>query len=136
MSGSAYTYSYATLGELFAWIIGWDLILEYAMSAATVASVWSNYLNKLLKVMHIPPVPDYLCSDPFSTPGAIMNLPAVLILMACTTVLVIGIRESAASNTGLVLLKLGVVIFVIVVGFGYVDSKNWFDIPAEGRKLP
>src|SRR5882757_5212587 len=67
VAGSAYTYAYATLGELFAWIIGWDLILEYAMSAATVASVWSNYLNKLLKVIHIPPVPDYLCSDPFST---------------------------------------------------------------------
>jgi amino acid transporter len=136
VAGSAYTYAYATLGELFAWIIGWDLILEYAMSAATVASVWSNYLNKLLKVMHIPPVPDYLCSDPFSTPGAIMNLPAVLILMACTAVLVIGIRESAASNTTLVLVKLGVVVFVIVVGLGYINSKNWFDIPAEGRKQP
>ncbi len=136
VAGSAYTYAYATLGELFAWIIGWDLILEYAMSAATVASVWSNYLNKLLKVLHIPPVPDYLCSDPFSNPGAIMNLPAVLILMACTTVLVIGIRESAASNTALVLLKLAVVIFVIVVGIAYVNSQNWFGIPAEGRKLP
>ena len=136
VAGSAYTYAYATLGELFAWIIGWDLILEYAMSAATVASVWSNYLNKLLKVLHIPPVPDYLCSDPFSNPGAIMNLPAVLILMACTAVLVIGIRESAASNTALVLLKLGVVIFVIIVGIGYVNSQNWFDIPPEGRKQP
>jgi amino acid transporter len=136
VAGSAYTYAYATLGELFAWIIGWDLILEYAMSAATVASVWSNYLNKLLKVLHIPPVPDYLCSDPFSTPGAIMNLPAVLILMACTAVLVIGIRESAASNTALVLLKLGVVVFVIIVGAAYVNSQNWFDIPAEGRRLP
>src|SRR5438132_8971754 len=99
VAGSAYTYAYATLGEIFAWIIGWDLILEYAMAAATVASVWANYLNELLKVLHIPPVPDYLCNDPFSTPGAIMNLPAVLILMACTAVLVIGIRESAASNT-------------------------------------
>src|SRR5205085_1276292 len=68
VAGSAYTYAYATLGELFAWIIGWDLILEYAMAAATVASVWANYLNKLLEVLHIPPVPDYLCSDPFSTP--------------------------------------------------------------------
>ncbi len=134
VAGSAYTYAYATLGEMFAWIIGWDLILEYAMSAATVASVWSNYLNKLLEVLHIPPVPPYLCSDPFSTPGAIMNLPAVLILMACTAVLVIGIRESAASNTALVVLKLGVVVFVIIVGIAYVNSKNWFDIPYEGRK--
>ncbi|HZZ81398.1 MAG TPA: amino acid permease, partial [Gemmataceae bacterium] len=135
VAGSAYTYAYATLGELFAWIIGWDLILEYAMSAATVASVWSNYLNKLLKVLHIPPVPEYLCSDPFSTPGAIMNLPAVLVLAFCTIVLVIGIRESAATNTTMVLIKLGVVLFVIVIGFGYVHSQNWFTIPADGRKM-
>jgi len=136
VAGSAYTYAYATLGEVFAWIIGWDLILEYAMSAATVASVWSNYLNKLLEVLHIPKVPWWLCSDPFSTPGAIMNLPAVVILMACTAVLVIGIRESAASNTALVLLKLGVVIFVIIVGISYINSENFFGIPSEGRKLP
>jgi amino acid transporter len=136
VAGSAYTYAYATLGELFAWIIGWDLILEYAMAGATVASVWSNYLNKLLSVLGIPEIPWYLCSDPFSTPGAIMNLPAVLILMTCTSILVIGIRESAASNTALVLLKLGVVLFVIIVGIAYVNPANWFDIPAEGRKLP
>lgn len=136
VAGSAYTYAYATLGELFAWIIGWDLILEYAMSAATVAAVWAKYLNKLLEVLNIPPVPDYLCNDPFSHPGAWFNLPAVLILMACTAILVIGIRESAASNTALVLLKLGVVVFVIIVGFAYVNSQNWFDIPAEARKTP
>lgn len=136
VAGSAYTYAYATLGELFAWIIGWDLILEYAMSAATVASVWANYLNALLDALGAPRVPEYLCSDPFSTPGAIMNLPAVLILMVCTAVLVIGIRESAASNTALVVVKMGVVLFVIAIGIGYVKTSNWFDIPAEGRKLP
>jgi amino acid transporter len=134
VAGSAYTYAYATLGEIMAWIIGWDLILEYAMSAATVASVWSNYLNELLEAFGLPKVPEYLCNDPFSNPDAWFNLPAVLILMACTTVLVIGIKESATSNTALVLLKLGVVIFVIAIGVGYVRTANWFDIPAEGRK--
>src|SRR5438105_8005098 len=64
VAGSAYTYAYATLGEIFAWIIGWDLILEYAMSAATVAASWSEYLNKLLKIMHVPEVLEYLCNDP------------------------------------------------------------------------
>src|SRR5258707_5136501 len=69
VAGSAYTYAYATLGELFAWIIGWDLVLEYAMSAATVAAVWTKYFNKLLLVLKIPEVPEYLSNDPFSTTG-------------------------------------------------------------------
>jgi APA family basic amino acid/polyamine antiporter len=136
VAGSAYTYAYATLGEIFAWIIGWDLILEYAMSAATVAASWTKYFNTLLRVLHLPPVPPELSNDPFSTPGAWLNLPAVLILGLCTGILVIGIRESAASNTALVLLKLGVVVFVIVFGVGYVESQNWFEIPPEGRKTP
>src|SRR5271165_4025815 len=75
VAGSAYTYAYATLGELLAWIIGWDLILEYAMSAATVAAVWSKYLNKFLEVLHLPVVPEFLCNDPFSHAGAWLNLP-------------------------------------------------------------
>ncbi len=136
VAGSAYTYAYATLGELFAWIIGWDLILEYAMSAATVAAVWTKYFNKLLHVLQLPEVPAYLCNDPFSTPGAWFNLPAVIILFLCTVVLVIGIRESAASNTALVLLKLGVVVFVIIAGIAYVDPGRWFGIEPEGRKTP
>src|SRR4051794_9692444 len=122
VAGSAYTYAYATLGELLAWIIGWDLILEYAMSCATVGSAWSEYLNKLLEILFHWKVPDYLCHDPFSHPGAWLNLPAVVILALVTIVLVIGIRESAASNTALVLVKLGVVFFVIAVGAGYVSS--------------
>src|SRR5450755_4552086 len=77
VAGSAYTYAYATLGELFAWIIGWDLVLEYAMSAAVVSALWTHYLNKLLQVLSLPEVPAFLCSDPFSTPGAWLNLPAV-----------------------------------------------------------
>jgi amino acid transporter len=134
VAGSAYTYAYATLGELLAWIIGWDLILEYAMSAATVGADWTKYFNKLLEVLGIPQVPEFLSNDPFSHPGAWLNLPAVCILAICTTILVIGIRESAASNTALVLLKLGVVVFVIVVGVGFVNPANWTDIPAEARK--
>src|SRR5258708_14662723 len=101
VAGSAYTYAYATLGELLAWIIGWDLILEYAMSCATVAALWAKYLNEFLRVLLGPGwvVPERWCHDPFSQTGAYMNLPAVLILAAVTVILVIGIRESAATNT-------------------------------------
>jgi amino acid transporter len=138
VAGSAYTYAYATLGELIAWIIGWDLILEYAMSCATVAASWSKYLNELLLACFGPRwvVPDFLCHDPFSHTGAWFNLPAVAILAVVTVILVFGIRESAASNTALVLLKLGVVFFVIAMGAGYVSKANWFDIPAAERKMP
>src|SRR5271167_3793654 len=75
VAGSAYTYAYATLGEIFAWIIGWDVILEYAMAAAVVAAVWAKYLNKLLQVLGLPVVPPAWCNEPFTTPGGIMNLP-------------------------------------------------------------
>ncbi len=136
VAGSAYTYAYATLGELFAWIIGWDLILEYAMSCATVAASWSKYLNAFLKNVFGVTVPYYLCHDPFSEPGAYFNLPAVLILLVVTVILVIGIRESAASNTVLVLIKLGVVLFVIAVGAGYVAGWRWTEVSADRRKLP
>lgn len=135
VAGSAYTYAYATLGELFAWIIGWDLILEYAMSAATVGASWTKYFNQFTKVLFDWQVPDRWAYDPFSHPGAYMNLPAVLVLAIVTVILVIGIRESAASNTVLVIIKLGVVMFVIAVGAGYVAQSNWFDVPKEGRKL-
>jgi amino acid transporter len=133
VAGSAYTYAYATLGELIAWIIGWDLILEYAMSAAVVAASWSEYFNKFLEICGLPRVPEFLCSDPFSTPGAWFNLPAVLVLLFCTVILVIGIRESAASNTFMVIVKLGVVLFVILVGSFFVKPSNWFGVPVEAR---
>lgn len=139
VAGSAYTYAYATLGELLAWIIGWDLILEYAMSAATVAAVWSKYLNEFLLVCfgEYAVIPEYLCNDPFDpTHPGIMNLPAVLILALVTTVLVIGIRESAASNTALVLLKLGVVLFVIAIGAFYINPANWTGISPDERRQP
>jgi amino acid transporter len=138
VAGSAYTYAYATLGELLAWIIGWDLILEYAMSCATVAASWSKYLNEFLTVCFGPDwvVPEKWCHDPWSLSGAYMNLPAVLILGVITVILVIGIRESAASNTALVALKLGVVLFVIAMGAGYVNKANWTDVPVEARRQP
>jgi len=135
VAGSAYTYAYATLGELLAWIIGWDLILEYAMSAATVASAWSEYFNKFTDVVfhwHLSP---NLSNDPISHAGAYFNLPAVVILALVTMVLVIGIRESAISNTILVVVKLGVVVFVIALGVGYISTKNWTGIPQEERIL-
>src|SRR5881409_3745633 len=88
LAGSAYTYAYATLGELFAWIIGWDLILEYAVWSATVAHGWSHYFQDFIGVLGWQ-IPEYLCNDPFSTPGAILNLPAMLIIIATTIVLVI-----------------------------------------------
>jgi basic amino acid/polyamine antiporter, APA family len=138
VAGSAYTYAYATLGELLAWIIGWDLILEYAMSCATVAASWSKYFNEFLRVCFGESwvVPDRWCHDPFSQANAYMNLPAVCILAIVTVILVIGIRESAAFNTLMVLIKLGVVLFVIAIGIGYVNKSNWTDIPVEARRQP
>lgn len=136
VAGSAYTYAYATLGELLAWIIGWDLILEYAMACACVAASWSKYLNELLQVLFGLEIPAYLCSDPFSTPGAWFNLPAMLITLAVTAVLVLGIRQSAATNTALVVIKLSVVLFVIALGVFYVNSDNWTSVPVESRIIP
>src|SRR5207245_9294184 len=135
VAGSAYTYAYATLGELFAWIIGWDLVLEYAMSCGVLAADWTKYFNVLLKVLHIPPVPEFLSSDPFTTPGAWFSLPAVIIMALATFVLVIGIRESATPNTILVLIKIAVVLFVIGVGIQYINPANWNKVPAEQRKF-
>src|SRR5262245_60593588 len=99
VAGSAYTYAYATLGELFAWIIGWDLILEYAMACGVVASSWSKYLNEFLVSLIGSGIPDIIAQDPFSDPtkGCLFNLPAVAIMLAVTVILVIGIRESATT---------------------------------------
>ncbi|HTU16441.1 MAG TPA: amino acid permease [Gemmataceae bacterium] len=135
VAGSAYTYAYATLGELFAWIIGWDLILEYAMACACVAASWSKYLNEFLHFFNLH-VPAYLCSDPFSTAGAWLNLPALLITLSVTGILVIGIRESATTNAILVAVKVGVVLFVIFAGISFVAARNWTDVPVTDRVLP
>jgi APA family basic amino acid/polyamine antiporter len=138
VAGSAYTYAYTTLGEIFAWIIGWDLILEYAMGCATVASAWTHYFNVLLQAIGLWPVNARLSHDPFTEVDGvycIMNLPAVLIMALVTVVLVVGIRESARTNATLVLAKLFVVLFVIVVGWAYVNPANWTGIPIAERAL-
>jgi APA family basic amino acid/polyamine antiporter len=133
VAGSAYTYSYATLGEMFAWIIGWDLVLEYAVASSTVAHGWSHYLLAFLKLFGIT-LPAVWTGNPFDfdpakqawvVTGAYANIPAALIVLAVTVVLVIGIRESARFNAAMVLLKLAVVLFVIVVGARLIDVRNW-----------
>ncbi|HNW58440.1 MAG TPA: amino acid permease [bacterium] len=133
VAGSAYTYAYATLGELFAWIIGWDLVLEYTVASAAVAHGWSHYFQALLAFfgLKLPPAIarapfDY---DPalgqFFSNGSFFDLPAVIITLIITIILVKGIRESASFNVAMVVTKLVVVLFVIVVGAFYVDPKNW-----------
>lgn len=135
VAGSAYTYAYTTLGEVFAWAIGWDLMLEYAMSCATVASAWTKYLNEFLRAIHLRPLADQISSDPFSHPGAYLNLPAVLIMLLVTWVLVRGIRESATANAILVVVKLAVVLLVIFAGWSYVNPENWTSIPVTAREV-
>jgi APA family basic amino acid/polyamine antiporter len=136
VAGSAYTYSYATLGEGFAWVIGWDLILEYAMGCATVASGWSAHFDEFLHATFGWHLPVAIATDPFSAAGAWFNLPAVLVMAAVTAVLVVGIRESVAVNTALVLLKVGVVLFVVAVGWAYVNPHNWTGVPVDQREVP
>jgi APA family basic amino acid/polyamine antiporter len=134
VAGSAYTYAYATLGELFAWIIGWDLVLEYAMSCGVLAADWTKYFNVFLDVFFHWRIPEFLSSDPFSTKGAWFSLPAASIMALTTAVLVIGIRESATTNAVLVATKVGVVLFVIGVGVWYINPDNWTKIPPELRR--
>lgn len=134
VAGSAYTYAYATLGELFAWIIGWDLVLEYAVASATVAHGWSHYFQDLIGIfgIHIPhwltraPL-DFLEHGILQTTGTVIDFPAVCIALAVTAILVKGIRESAGFNSAMVILKLSTVFFVIGVGAMYINTKNWTD---------
>src|SRR5256714_3283863 len=181
LAGSAYTYAYATLGELLAWIIGWDLTLEYAMGASTVSSGWSNHFIELLDIFHVK-MPLWLAydhwtalktaqemvarqiaqaSDPSLVPGSQafldkissiistqspelvqrahallgaphlfgmeigFNLPAFIIALVITAVLVVGIKESARFNATIVTIKIGVVLFVIALGIRYINAANW-----------
>jgi APA family basic amino acid/polyamine antiporter len=176
MAGSAYTYGYATLGELFAWIIGWDLILEYAVGAITVAIGWSGYVVSFLhgigievppelsaaRGTHLIDIPAALAAtlnikagwqmlttglaqqitaagmDPTTLPQAttIFNLPAVIIIAAVTTLLVIGIRESATFNNFIVFIKIAVVLLFIVGAARAINSANWHPfIPANSGQL-
>ena len=133
VAGSAYTYAYATLGELFAWIIGWDLVLEYAVGSATVAHGWSAHFQDLLKSFGVY-IPHSLSTAPFDfnletgsflMTGSYFDLPAILITAVITAILVKGIKESASFNAGMVMVKLAIVFFVIIVGAFYVDTRNW-----------
>jgi APA family basic amino acid/polyamine antiporter len=135
VAGSAYTYAYATLGELLAWVIGWDLLLEYAVGCATVASGWSGHFDEFLHAFGLR-VPTPIAGDPFSMPGCWFNLPAVLVMAAVTAVLVVGIRESVAVNTTLVVVKVAVVVFVVLVGWRYVNPANWTGVPVTAREVP
>ena len=131
IAGSAYTYGYATLGEFFAWIIGWDLILEYALGAATVAVGWSGYVVSFLHDFGIQ-FPAAVSAAPGtvikladgSTATAIFNLPAVLIAAAVTVLLIVGIKESANVNSAIVIVKVVVVLLVIVAGIAFVKMSN------------
>jgi APA family basic amino acid/polyamine antiporter len=145
IAGSAYTYGYATLGEFVAWIIGWDLILEYLFGASTVAVGWSGYFTAFMRQIGInmpaaftnaplayretaalDPVTNAVITPAgFSTTGAFVNLPAIVLIALMTTLLVIGIKESARFNNFIVILKITIVLLVIGFGFMYVNRENW-----------
>jgi APA family basic amino acid/polyamine antiporter len=122
ISGSAYSYAYASVGELFAWIIGWDLILEYTIGSSTVAIGWTHYLTEFLKGFHLS-VPDWLLALPVG-PFQV-NVAAVSLIAMLTTLLCVGIKESARFNAVMVLIKLAVVLFVIFAGIPWVQPANW-----------
>jgi basic amino acid/polyamine antiporter, APA family len=125
ISGSAYTYAYATLGEIFAWMIGWDLILEYAVGSMTVAVGWSGYFQRILAGFDVH-LPVWMSAAPNAgVEGAIVNLPAIFIVLVITALLVVGVRESARFNAVMVAVKLAAILFFIIVGIGYVKPENW-----------
>ena len=134
ISGSAYTYTYATMGEFMAWIIGWDLILEYAVGAATVGIAWSEYLNNfLINVLHTSPIPFEFSHSPFQkitdpvtqeVTHGIINLPALFIVAMITLLLIKGIQESAFVNGIIVIVKVTIVILIIVIGWNFINPVN------------
>ncbi|WP_421946115.1 amino acid permease [Pedobacter sp.] len=132
VAGSAYTYSYATMGELFAWIIGWDLVLEYSVGCATVAISWSQYLTRFLASLNIY-LPPQLTLSPFETAkladgttvNGILNIPAALVVVLMTSILIRGTKGSAIVNAIIVFLKVGVVLVFIALGWQYIDPANY-----------
>lgn len=132
IAGSAYTYAYATMGEFFAWVIGWDLILEYLFGAVTVAIGWSGYVVSFLRDFGII-FPPALAAAPGtvvqladgSSVTALFNVPAALIILAVTTLLVIGVKESAFVNNIIVILKILILLLFIIAGVGYVNTEHW-----------
>lgn len=153
MSGSAYTYAYATLGEFIAWIIGWDLILEYLFAASTVAVGWSGYVVSFLKDVGINIPPEFtgapynhlaptdagwniwrLFTEGWTHTGAVLNVPAMIIVAIITVLLVVGIRESAGFNNVIVAIKMVVILIFIGVGAAFINRENWvpFVPPSQG----
>ncbi|HPG12541.1 MAG TPA: amino acid permease, partial [Chitinophagaceae bacterium] len=151
VSGSAYTYSYVAFGEIFAWIIGWDLLMEYAIGNIAVAISWSDYFTRMLDAagMHIPDwlTMDYLSAKAGATAEAvsawtnapqifgfrlIMDIPALMIVFLITYIVFIGIKESRSASNIMVILKLAVIFFVIVLGAYYVNPDNWSPFTPEG----
>lgn len=123
VAGSAYTYAYATMGEFIAWIIGWDLILEYAVASAVVAVAWSGYVTEFLKVFNIN-LPSQFTACPFDPTPGIINIPAVGIIVGISILLILGIKESANVNAVIVVIKMAVVITFIAVGVHYIKPEN------------
>lgn len=127
IAGSAYTYSYATMGEFIAWIIGWDLILEYGVGAATVSSYWSQYFNKFLGIFHLS-IPYQWFHSPFEHNDAgvhgIINIPAIFILLVLSMLLIRGTRGSAKVNNIIVFVKVAIVLIFIAIGWNYINPAN------------
>jgi APA family basic amino acid/polyamine antiporter len=123
VAGSAYTYSYASLGEIWAWIIGWDLILEYSVAVAAVAIGWSGYVTETFHLIGLD-LPPALVNPP-GVAGGLFNLPAVLIIAGITCLLIIGVRESARVNNVIVAIKLSVIVLFLILGIPHVDPANW-----------
>src|SRR6201989_1995964 len=138
IAGSAYTYAYATMGELVAWIIGWALVLEYALGAATVSISWSEYANNLLGHR----IPFEWCHSPMESVlvngqlhHGIINLPALVILLLLSALLIKGTQESATVNSIIVIVKVSIVLVFIAIGWGYINPANHtpYMIPADAK---
>src|ERR671914_2179285 len=133
VAGSAYTYSYATLGELAAWIIGWDLILEYGVSIAAVAVGWGQYFNELLDSLLGLSLPESIANPPGE--GGTVNVPAAFLVLAVTAVLMVGVRETARTNTVMVFIKIVVLLLFIVLGVTAFTADNFDPFFVEGEGL-
>jgi APA family basic amino acid/polyamine antiporter len=125
IAGSAYTYAYAVLGEVVAWIIGWDLVLEYGVGAGAVSVGWSGYCTDFFKSTFDLTLPTAITASPFSHPAGILNLPAAVILLVLTALLIRGTSQSSAVNNVIVAMKVAIVVFFIVVGATHIHPANW-----------
>ncbi len=133
VAGSAYNYAYATMGEMLAWIIGWDLILEYIVACIAIAIGWSGYFVNILKAVGIT-IPAWCSAAPGTVPGAVINLPAIIIVLVLTAILVIGVKESARFTGLMVVVKILTILVFILVGISHVSPANWHPFLPFGFK--